>query len=819
MGLSPRLPRPHRLAVSVTLAALGALNGSAWAVSLDIRPQPLAQALTDLGRQANVQVLFDAAQVRGMRAPAVRGDLTARQALDRLLGGTGIRYELEGDRVTLLASTRTANDTTALPATTIATTTQDEPEGFVANSSQAGSKTGAPLLETPQSISVITRQQMDVQNVQSVTQALRYVPGVKTETYGVDPKGYDWLYIRGFNAQSTSDYRDGLRQLNNSYSFFRSEPYGLDSIEVVRGPSSSLFGLGDAGGIINRVSKLPTAAGVHEVELGYGSHDRTQARFDIGDRLTDDGTLLYRVVGVVRKSDTQFEYSDGHEVPDDRFYIAPSLTWAPDDDTSLTVLADFLKDTNGGTLSAYTPYYQHVDEDVLLGDHSFNHSYQRQFTLGYRFRHRFNDNVEFRQNLRFGQVDFVLNNLLGQGTVASVAPRLGLPAAQTAALVNGPLANSVVRQPRRFDEHLNALTVDNQLQFDFATASLQHTLLTGIDYARTESDVKRYQTPLTTANLGTLLPLLLNPANPVYGVNVGRPNAVAVDQNQTQDQIGYYLQDQIHLDDHWIVTVGGRYDEVRTSTTNHLTGSDSLAKDQDFTGRVGLTYLTDFGLAPYVSYAESFVPNSGTDIRGATFDPSEARQWEAGIKYQPNDGLLLTLAAFDVTKTNVLTNLLVNGIPSGFSEATGEVRSKGIEAEAKARLNANWDLLASYTYTDTEITKSNNGDKGNEFSNVPRHMASGWLNYTFRDGALRGLSLGGGLRYVGSFYGDNSNVYKIDPHTLFDAGASYPINRNVTVSLTGQNLGNKHYVGTCDGTTSCYPGETRTLLGSVKYSW
>ncbi|WP_311968985.1 TonB-dependent siderophore receptor [Pseudomonas baltica] len=809
--------RPVALAIALGLtgascAVLSPLaNAAQGAASYNIPAGPLSTRLNQFAAQAGIYLAGNGALTSGKNSPALQGNYTPQQGLAILLEGSGIWAVAKGDgHYELQPRPRNAgaidlDETNIEGRANTGAANADNDVGFVAHRSSAGSKTDTPLIEIPQSLSVITRQQMDTQNVQSVSQALRYVPGVKTETYGVDPKGYDWLYIRGFNAQTSSDYRDGLRQLSNSYTLFRSEPYDLERIEVVRGPSSSLFGQGDAGGIINRVSKMPTPDGVHEVEIGFGSHDRTQTRFDLGDRIDDAGTLAYRVVGVARKSNTQFEYDDGHEIKDDRLYIAPSLTWAPDDDTSLTFLSDFLRDTSGGTVAVDTPNYGHTSS-TLLGDHSFNHSDQQQFSLGYQFRHRLNDNVELRQNLRYGQVDFILNNLLPLGTLGSIAP----------ALASSQQAGYWLRTPRRFDEHLDTFTVDNQVQFDFDTAGIGHTLVTGIDYAHFDSNVKRYQGALT---LSATLPFLLNPDKPVYGLNVARPTALAADYHQTQDQVGYYLQDQIKVGDHWIVTAGGRYDDVRSMTDNHLSSTDTTGKDHAFTGRLGLTYVTDFGLAPYVSYAESFIPNSGTASNGSTFEASQAHQWETGLKYQPNDAVLLTLAAFDITKTNVLTQELVNGVITGFNQATGEVRSRGIEAEAKARLGEHWDLLGSYTYTDAEITRSNNGDKGNSPANVPRHMASGWLNYTFKEGPLNGLSLGGGVRYVGELYGDNTHVYKVDSYTLFDAGASYPLTKKVTVALNVENLANKHYVGTCDDINSCYPGETRTVLGSVRYRW
>lgn len=804
--------RPLTSAIVLTAGtALSALPSVALAQgqvrNWSIAAGSLSTQLNQVAAQGGLYLAGNGALTRNKQGAALVGTYSAEQVLQRILDGSGLVALSTGQGRYELQVREQSPGVVELDTSQVNARASGEPDadvGFVPQRSSAGSKTDTPLLEAPQSISVINRAQMETQNVQSVTQALRYVPGVKVETYGVDPKGYDWLYLRGFNGQGSSDYRDGLRQLSNNYSMFRSEPYALERIEVARGPSSSLFGLGDAGGIINRVSKKPGAS-IHEVELAAGSHDRVQGRFDLGDALNDEGSLAYRVVGVVRQSNTQFRYDDGHEVNDDRFYLAPSLTWSPSDDTRLTVLSEFLKDDSGGTVAVYTPRYGHAG-DTLLGDHSFNHSSQRQHTLGYELSHRFNDQWQFRQNLRFGQVDFILNNLMPLGTVGSLLP----------AYAATPLGSSVVRQPRRFDEHLDALSLDNQVQYDMTLGETSHTLLGGLDYTRYESDVKRYQ---NAVSLNTALPLLFNPANPRYGLNVARPSTVQSNYDQTQQQFGTYLQDQIRFGEHWLLTLAGRHDSVRTRTDNHLSTQDSTAKDSAFTGRAGLTYLVGNGLAPYVSYAESFMPNAGTARDGSTFDASAARQWEGGVKYQPDEALLLTLAAFEITKTNVLTNEQVNGVATGYSLATGEVRSRGVEAEARARLGRGWDVLGSYTYTDAQITRSNNGDEGNSPANVPRHMASGWLNYQVEEGLLAGLSVGAGVRYTSSLFGDNRHLYKVEGYTLFDAGLSYPLTRQVTLSLNGQNLGNKHYIGTCDDSTSCYPGETRSVLGSVRYRW
>lgn len=775
-------------AIGLTLSATGAM---AAPVSIDVPAQPLASALTNLGAQTDLQILFNQAQVQNLRTSGVRGEMEPTQALETLLRDTGIRYRIEGNRVSLVGDETSSAAPLVMPETVVEGVIEGH-DSFVPKISNSGSKTDTPILEIPQSVSVITRAQLETQGAQTVTEALRYVPGVKVETYGLDPKGFDWLFLRGFNGMTTSDYLNGLRQQNNNYAFFRSEPYGLERIDVVRGPASTLFGQGDAGGIVNRVSKRPTANQVNEVQLTGGSHNRKQGQFDVGGALDEQNQLLYRVVGLARESDTQIEYDDGHEIEDDRLYIAPSFTWTPSEDTSLTVLTDFLRDRNGGSVFVYTPPNGHPT-DTLLGDHSFNHFDQDQYSLGYEFRHRFNDTFEFRQNLRYGQVDLIFNNLLP------------LP----------PTGNNLSRVADRRDQHMDTFNIDNQLQADFMTGSIRHTLLSGIDYSWQDADVAFYR------NMGPTLNLL----DPTYGQPVPRPSRslgqVAADYDQTIEQLGVYVQDQIHFDEHWLLTLGGRHDRVDNDLDNNISGANSShQKDDAFTGRVGLTYLTSFGLAPYISYSESFSPNSGQAQGGGTFDPSEAEQWEAGVKYQPHDDLLLTLAAYDLTKTNILTpGRNSSGGTTGFDVAEGEQRSRGIEAEARAKLGEHWDVLGSYTYTKAEVTRSNNGNQGNRPANVPEHMASAWVNYSFTDGTLRGLTLGGGARYVGSMYGDNNNTFAIDSYTLFDASASYALTPQVTLGLYAQNLLNEDYTATCDSATSCYPGLERNLMASVKYSW
>lgn len=749
----------------------------------DIPAGTLDQVLNAYAQRAGVMITIDGALTAGATSPGLRGAYGVREGFAAILAGSGLAAQPQGGGYVLRRLPAGQAGVATLEAVTVSAAGV-APDSFVAQESRAGTKTDTPILETPQSISVVTRAQMEAQNAQSVTEVLRYVPGVAVETYGVDPKGFDWVMMRGFNAQSTSDYKDGLRQAATGYTLFRSEPYALERIEVLRGPSSVLYGQGDAGGLINRVSKLPSATPQYETELEYGSFQRKQAAVDLTGPANEDGTLLYRLVGVARDANTQFTYPNGDRISDDRLFVAPSLTWAPSAATRFTLQTEFLHDRSGGTIGTVT--MNGKPTDIRNGDPNFNRYDQKQKTIGYLFEHRFNDTVQVRQNLRYGTVDALLDNVL----VVGVNPQ------------------GLTRSARRFDEGMTALALDNQVQFNLDTGPLSHTLLAGLDFNRSSADVSRTMGPAPS----------LNPYDPVYGVDVPTPTTPLANYLERTHQTGLYLQDQIRFADRWVLTLGGRYDWYSQKTENRLLNTETDQDGTRFSGRAGLNYVMPNGVAPYVSYAQSFLPNTGVSAPAngsAPFAPSRARQWEAGVKYQPpGSDSLYTIALFDIKKSNVLTNDLLN---PGFQVASGEVQSRGVEVEGKFSLADGWDFTGSYTYVNAEITSANNATQGNRPALVPEHTASGWLNYTVRRSALAGLSLGVGARYVGSTYGDNANTLKIAGRTLIDAGVSYAVDKHLTLSVNATNLFDKEYLATCSDLTDCYPGSRRSVIGRVKY--
>lgn len=747
-------------------------------VAYSVPAGPLSRALATFGSQSGTQISYEASIVRGKSSQGVNGATTREQAIAQLLQGTGLGYSFTDAASIVVSSSvvgavNTASDGSTVLSPILIAGENNATDSFVPSSSVGALKASARLIDVPQSVSVVGRKQMEAQNAQSVSEVLRYVPGVAIETYGPDPKGYDWIMMRGFNAQATSSYLDGLRQVSSSYSFFRTDPYALNSVEVLRGPSSSLYGQSDAGGIINKTSKKPTEDDVRQVELQYGSHDRKQISIDVAGALTEDKSVLYRIIGVARNANTQFEYSNGSDIGDDRLMIQPAVTWKPDEDTTLTVTGQMLKDKSGGTIMLFTP------TNILLGDPNFNQSTQEQQSIGYEFEHRFDDTWTIRQNARYGHVDFTLDNLFLSGIGATGLNRIG----------------------RHFDESMDMFTIDNHVQADFETGALSHQALFGVDYSWSDADVRRFQGAAPS----------LNPYAPNYGVTVPMPTTPMVNYTERYNQTGIYVQDQIKFGNGFIATLGGRYDWLNLDTHNRLNGADTAVDVGNFSGRAGLSYVTSFGLAPYVSFSQSFVPNSGVDQNGDTFDPSKGRQWEIGLKYQPTDfDGLFTVSYFDIEKTNVL-----NYLASGFAVATGEVASRGLEIEGKVSIGSGWDLIGSYTYTDAEITRDATGNVGKRPMLVPEQQASAWLNYTFETGILEGTSVGAGVRYVGKVYGNNANTFSVPGRTLVDLGVNYRFNENVKVSLNATNLFDKKYFSTCEASYSCYQGDRRTVIGKL----
>lgn len=689
-----------------------------------------------------------------------------------------------------------------LPAITVNADTEESAtgrvNGYLAKRSTAGSKTDTPIVETPQSISVITADRMDAIGATTVKDALGYTPGVSIAPFGADSR-YDWISIRGFDGYAPGFYLDGLPLRNNgTWGLWKTENYGSERIEVLRGPTSVLYGMASPGGVVNIASKLPTAEPLREIQLQYGNDARRQVAGDFSGALDAEGKVLYRITGLVR--DAQLP---GGSSRDDRTYIAPSITWKPSSDTTFTLLAQYQKNRAGtysrirpavGSLTA-TRIGTYIPSELNAGDPNFDHFNQDQKMIGYQLEHRFNDTFTVRQKLRYGKLEVDYRALQAPSFVA-MDPANALSPTNYRYLTRGVFGSQ---------ESTSSVTMDNQLQADLRSGDWHHKVLVGLDYQRTRIDQYTYSSPFGAP--------LLDIYAPAYGGTIDIPSPY-VNGVSRLAQTGVYLQDQIKWGDRWSLTLGGRYDTAQSTNYSRLDGSTQRISEHKFTKRAGLVYLAPNGLAPYLSYSESFAPIGALDPATKTpFKPESGRQYEAGIRYQPPGGKSLYSAAiFDLRRKNYITY-----DATFMPKQTGEISVRGLELEATTELMPRLNLTASYAYTPRAIvTASSRAEEiGKQAMSVPRNRLSVWADYRFSNG----LKVGAGVRFNGSTRGDAEVVApaKVPSYTLLDAMIGYDIDR-WTLALNLRNLTNKTYVANC-AYGYCYLGTQRTAVATATYRW
>jgi iron complex outermembrane receptor protein len=667
-------------------------------------------------------------------------------------------------------------------------------QGYVANRSMAGTKTNTPINETPQAISVISAEQIRDQKPSKFDQILNYTAGVAAGTFGADNRN-DWFLIRGFKSDDNSVFLDGLQLFYTSYASWKLQPFNMERVEVLRGPSAILYGGSSPSGIVNVVSKMPQAEPIRYVETGVDNFGNGYFAFDINTPIAlapENGKLYTRFVGQVQNGGTQTDYT-----PNNNYFIAPSVTWKPDADTTLTVLAS--ASYNETRAANFLPYvgtvvdapYGRIPTKLFVGDPTQDQFKREQEMLGYQFERHLSDSVTFRQNARFAHTDVNYTGLTGNGN---------------ANLATGDIARY------KFGTRgiANQANLDSQVEYRFDTGILSHKALVGLD-------LKYYQLAETQGfNFGWAS---INAFSPTYG-NVVDPGGFSNyrDGSFTQKQLGVYLQDQIKLDRLTLV-LSGRNDWVDVGREDRLAGGTNLSReDSKFSGRAGLIYNFDNGLAPYVSYATSYNPVVGLNAANQLLLPETGEQTEVGVKFQPNgfDGHF-GVALFDLKRKNALSTL-PNSVPVVQTQ-NGEVTSRGLELEAVANLAPGFKVTGSFTTYNLFVSKDLDPTLvGTVPTNTPRQMASGWADYTFQDGWLRGFGFGGGVRYVGSSFADTANTLPVPSRTLGDAAVHYEWqNWRLAVNLT--NITDEIYVANCAGTVSCFYGDRRRVVGSIGYKW
>jgi iron complex outermembrane receptor protein len=654
-------------------------------------------------------------------------------------------------------------------------------EGYIARRAVTASKTDTPLHETPQSVTVVTSDQIRDQGALNVQDALTYAAGVRSDAYGLDSRA-DSFRIRG---SEPTIYMDGLRTNYNWYtSTTRAEPYTLERIEVLRGPASMLYGQGSTAGVVNMVSKRPQAEAQREIGVSYGTNARRQIQADLTGPLNEEGTWLYRVVAVGREANTQVDH-----VQDDGWALAPSLTWRPNASTSLTFLA-LLQEEKTGSTNQFFPWEGvsldnpngRIPVDRFIGDPDWDRYNSRRRSIGWSFEHQFNDDWTVRQNLRWSRNKVDYRSTYGD----SFDGANGWPGDPINKRLIGRYADATVTT-------VNMVSADQHVEGKFSTGALRHHMLLGFDvaYAREEKQ-SGFDAPVY---MGGTVPLI-DVYNPVYSNGGYTPPSLSDDPTSRQRDFGVYLQDQIRYGN-WIVVAGLRRDRSESSVEGD---ADSVSRAT--TKRLGVMYAADNGFAPYVSYSESFTPVSGLNADNERFIPLRGKQVEAGVKYESPEGDLQANAAVYTLHEE---NRLVPDPRGGNNQVqAGKTRNRGVELEVKTKIGRQFDLLANYNYIDID----------EQLEGIPKHQASVWGKYRFAVGDVDGLSVGEGVRWLGSFRDGAA------PHTpsvtLVDAMLAYET-PSWRYALNVNNLFDKTYVSTCLSRGDCWYGSQRTIVASATY--
>lgn len=639
--------------------------------------------------------------------------------------------------------------------------------GYKAATAATATKTETPISETPQAITVVTRERMVDQGALNVQDALGYAAGVRSDAYGLDSRG-DWTLIRG---SSPTEYLDGLRSSFNYYtSSARTDPYLLERIEVLRGPSSMLFGQGSTAGVINLVSKRPQAQARREIGLQLGSFDRRQANADFTGALNADGTWLYRLVGVYRDSETQVD-----QVDDDRRLFAPSLTWKPSEDTTLTLQLRWQQDRTGSTaqffgwsgLLAPNPNGR-IPFDRYIGNPGDHYDTDRT-TAGWLFEHRFNENWSVRQAFRAARNKVDYASVYGNPFANPLDPFAGDPQ-QRLLPREGWFAKTEARMQN----------IDQHVEGRFKTGAVDHQMLVGLDAVRFKQDER--QTFATVPAID-----IFNPVHVPY-----TPPPLPAPVKSSQRQVGLYLQDQMKIGEHWIVVAGLRHDRVK----NGIVGQgdeDSSAT----TRRLGVMFHDWAGWSPYVSYSESFTPLAGSNaITGARYKPQKGEQVEAGVKFEPaGRDLSFTAATYELREEN---RLVPDPRNPNTSVQAGKTKVSGLELELTGKLTSSFDLTAHYNYLDND----------KQLEATPRHQAAVWGKQRFSLGGRDGFAAGLGLRYMGAF--DSPPAPTTPSVTLADALVSYETGA-WRWALNVNNLTDKRYFSICMGRGDCWFGARRNV--------
>ena len=746
--------------------------------SFTIPSKPLPQAIADFSAVTGLQVLYTERSTFNRTAPALNGSFTARDALQRLLAGSGLvgRFTASDTVTVERPESQAADGPLQLDPITVEGRRESAygpVTGYKADRSATATKTDTPIINVPQSVQVVPREVLEDQRATSLADVAKNVSGVQASgTFGNRAEA---LRIRGFEQFAFT--ADGMpsSQIFGDESFL--DLANVERVEVVKGPASVIYGQGDPGGRVNLVTKKPLEEAYYAADVTAGSFGFVRPTIDLSAPITDDKSVKVRLNAAYQREDSFRDFF----VDSERRFFAPVGTWDISPKTRLTVSGQYAEQDNqfDRGIVALGDGVADVPSSRYLGE-EFSTFEANQTRLRYLLEHDFNDAWSVRNSTRF---------LVGNAIRFSADPR-------------GLLAdNRTLRRRVAFQESDNReIRFQNDVVGKLGGDLVRHDILFGFEAARAERKVRFATGALASIDI----------FDPIYGAEPG-PLGAFTTIDDSINLIGVYLQDQVSIGKHWHFLIGGRFDYAALRNVRNQAVIEQT--EQEFSPRGGVVFKPVDTVSVYASYSQSFNPEVGTTFDGTPFKPETGEQFELGVKTEFFDRRLsVTAAAFQLSRENVLTADPNN---SGFSLQTGEQRSRGLELDIAGEILPGWKVIASGALIEAEITEDNTFEPGNRINNVPEVSGSLWTTYEFQQGGLKGLGVGAGFFAVGERKGDLANTFEADGYIRTDATVFYSYRDKVKAQLNVENLFDIDYIEAPRSRNEIYPGAPLTVLGTL----
>lgn len=648
--------------------------------------------------------------------------------------------------------------------------------GYAEKSSTSAMKTDTLLRDTPQAVTVITRQLINDQAMQSIADAIRYVPGIVTAQ---GEGNRDAAVFRG-NSSTSDFYVDGMRDDVQYYRDF----YNIDSVEAIKGANAMIFGRGGSGGVINRVSKQAGRTAVREAVASFGSNGHKRAAVDVGGAVNAD--LAVRVNAMAEQSDS---YRNGVEV--ERKGINPTMTLRAGKNTSISLGVEHFRDDRIADRGVPSFNGRPYDADVatFFGNADLSPTAVRVNAATAFIEHDFGNNVVLRNRTRIANYDKFYQNVYANGAVSATTGRLAVGAYYDAT------------------ERTNTFN-QTDLTFTIATGGVTHQFATGVELGRQKTDNIR-RTGVFAA------PATVPATDPVYTGGVSFPTPTTSNYS-IANVASVYVQDQIVFSPQWQLVAGLRYDRFNVDFQNRLATTNAAFEvtDTPLSPRAGLIFKPMEAMSLYASFSRAYVPRAGEQLTSLTasnraFDPEQFDNQEVGIKWDLTPTLSASAALYQLDRTNVV----VPGAVAGTSILVDGQTTRGVELEVSGQITPAWSVMGGYAYQDAELTANQSATirSGAKLAMVPKHTVALWNRYNFTQQAGAAL----GLVYRDSLFTSTSNSVTLPSFFRVDGALYYSLGKQYRVQLNVENMFDKKYWASAHNDNNITPGAPRSVKLSL----